>query len=89
MDRKKDRLNDIFLDFDKIEELVEQMVQRLEQSEEFDPNQPFEMGFSIKVDPNGNTQFVEMRPPDTSVSAFEAQAEPFVEIQNQDNAFLV
>jgi HSP20 family protein len=89
MDKKKDRITDIFLDFDKIEELVEQMIHRLEQSEEFDPDQPFEMGFSIKVDPNGSTQFVEMTPHGAGPQALDAQTEPFVEIQNADAAFLV
>ncbi|MBS3062225.1 MAG: Hsp20/alpha crystallin family protein [Candidatus Diapherotrites archaeon] len=89
MAKKNQKFPDIFLDFDKIEEMVDNMITRMEDNENFDPNQPLVMGFSIKIDPNGDTQFVEVQPPESGESLLDAQPTPFVEIQNQKNDFRI
>ncbi len=89
MPKKNEKFPEVFLDFDKIEEMVDNLIAKMEENENFDPNQPVVMGFSLKIDPNGNTQFVEMKPSELDSTVVEAQPEPFVEIQNQDNAFLI
>jgi len=86
MEKRSDKFTDIFIDFDKIEELVDQMMERLEKNGRLETNKPIDMAFRITVDPNGHTKFDELA---SDPQVLEAQAEPLIEIQNQENAFLV
>jgi len=90
VNKKNQRFPDFFLDFEKIEEMIDDMMGKMEESTNFDPTKPIVMGLSIRIDPSGNSQIVEMKPSDaTRSNDFVAQPEPLVEIQNADGGFLV
>lgn len=52
---RKKRL-DAFLDFDKMEEIFDRMMNDLFENEKLDGDKPIVMGFSVKMSPSGKAQ---------------------------------
>lgn len=88
-EKKERKFPEIFIDMGKIEDLVDDMLEKIERQGNFDPQAGIMMGFHVKIDPSGNANIVEMKTDEQISNTISAQTEPLVEIQNQENAFLI
>jgi len=82
---------DIFLDFDKIDAMVDRMVKEMLDGKKIESNKPRVMGFSMKVSPNGRSRIERFGNVNAARSPFlvPRAREPLTDILEGENDFTV